>query len=84
MVKNTPANTGDAGGGDSIPRSGRSSGIGSNNTQYSCLKNSIDRGAWQAIVHGISESDMTEQLSTEHSGKQSIRAKCLILSHGQI
>ena len=82
MVKNTPANAGDAGGGGSVPRSGRSSGIGSDNTQYSCLKNSVDRGACR--LHGISELDMTEQLSTKHSGKQSIRAKCLILSHGQI
>ena len=28
--------------------------------QYSCLEDSMDRGAWQAIVHGVTESDMTE------------------------
>ena len=32
--------------------------------QYSCLENSIDRGAWWATVLGVSESDMTEWLST--------------------
>jgi len=30
---------------------------------YSCLKNPKDRGAWQAAVHGIAESDMTVQLT---------------------
>jgi len=28
--------------------------------QYSCLENVLDRGAWQATVHGVVESDMTE------------------------
>jgi len=37
-----------------IPWLGRSPGEGNNNLlQYSCLENSMDRGAWQAIVHGI-------------------------------
>ena len=32
-----------------------------NPLQYSCLENSMDCGAWQATVHGIAESDMTQQ-----------------------
>ena len=51
VVKNLPANTGDAG---PIPGSGRSSGGGNGNPlQYSCLENTMDRGAWRAAVHGI-------------------------------
>ena len=47
MVKNPPA---DAGNVSLIPGSGRSPGEGNGNTlQYSCLRNSIVRGAWQAI-----------------------------------
>ena len=41
----------------SIPGLGRSPGeVNGNLFQYSCLKNSMDRGAWQATVHGISKS----------------------------
>jgi len=40
-----------------IPRSGRSPGEGNGNLlQYSCLENSIDRGAWLATVHGVAKS----------------------------
>ena len=49
MVKNPPANAGDAGDMGSIPGSGRSHGEGNGNPlQYSCLENPMDRGAWQA------------------------------------
>ena len=41
----------------SIPRSGRFPGEGNGNTfQYSCLEKSMDRGAWQATVCGITKS----------------------------
>ena len=40
-----------------IPGSGRSSGEGNGNPlQYSCLENSMDRGAWWATVHGVAKS----------------------------
>ena len=49
VMKNLPANAGDM---NSILGQGRSSGEGNGNPfQYSCLKNSMDRGAWQATVH---------------------------------
>ena len=65
MVKNPSANAEDAGDTGSIPRSGRSPGEGSGDPlQYYCLENSTDRGAWQATIHGVAESDTSEQLST--------------------
>ena len=53
MVKNIPANEGDAGDGSSIPGSGRFPRRGNGYTlQYSCLENSMDRGAWQVTTWG--------------------------------
>ena len=51
---------------DSAPELGRSPGGGNGKPlQYSCLKNSMDRGAWQTTVRGVTkESNTTEQLST--------------------
>ena len=57
LVKNLPANAGDVRDTGSITESGRSSGRGnSNQSQYSCLEKSIDRGAWRAIIHAVAES----------------------------
>ena len=54
MVKNPPANAGDAA---LIPGSGRSLGEGNGNPlQYSCLENPMGRGAWQGSVHGVAKS----------------------------
>ena len=53
MIKNLSANAGDARDVGSIPGSGRSPGVGNDNPlQYSCLGNTMGRGAWQATVHG--------------------------------
>ena len=53
-VTASASNAGDPG---SIPGSGRSPGEGNGNPlQYSCLKNPMDRGAWQATVHGVAKS----------------------------
>ena len=57
MVKNPPANTGDKRDTVLIPGSGRFPGVGNGNPfQYSCLENSMDRGALQAAVHGVTKS----------------------------
>ena len=57
MVKNPPANAGDSGDVGSIPGLGRCPGGGNGNQfLYSCLESSMDRGAWQAAVHGVTKS----------------------------
>ena len=57
MVKNLPANAGDTGDVGSIPGWGRAPGGENDNPlQRSCLEKSVDRGAWQATVHGVTKS----------------------------
>ena len=74
VVKNLPANAGDLG---LILGSGRSPGGGNANPfKYTCLENPTDRGAWQAIVHGVAKSwTGLKRLSTHI---------CMSLSHQSI
>ena len=92
MVKNLPANAGDTG---SISELGKSPGEGNGNPlEYSCLGNPMDRGTWQAVVHGLQESDMTYQLNnneckyvytiweTEHFNLVFLYTGCLFVLSG--
>ena len=64
MIKNPPADAGDARGACSIPELGRSPEVGNGSPlQYSCQENPMDRAAWQATVHGSAKSQI--QLSNE-------------------
>ena len=78
VVKNPPANAREARNLSSIPGWGRSPGEGIGNLlQYSCLENSTDRGAWQAIVHGVEESDMSECMCVyTHTCRESDMTAC--------
>ena len=56
--KESACSAGDPG---SIPVSGRSPGEGNGNLlQYSCLENAMDRGAWQASVHGVARVRLSD------------------------
>ena len=58
VIKNPPANVGDL---VLIPGWGESPGKGNGKPlQYSCLENSMDRGAWRATVHGVAEKTQTQ------------------------
>ena len=66
MVKNMPANSGQARDMGSIPASGISPGGGNGYPfQCFCLENPMDRGAWWATVHGVAKRRM--RLSTTHT-----------------
>ena len=61
VVKNPPANAGDARENVGlIPESGRSPGGGNGDPlQYSCLENCMGRGAWRATFHGVAKASDT-------------------------
>ena len=63
MIRNPLANAGYARDPDGVPGSGRYLGEGNDNPlQYSCQENSMDRGALQTTVHGVTESGRTEHV----------------------
>ena len=75
--KEFACSTGDARDTGSITGSGRSPGGGNGNPlQYSCLKNPMDRGAWQATVYGVKRADKTERLNM-HTQEIEIRSYSL-------
>ena len=58
LLKNPPTSTGDIRDAVLISRLGRSPGGGKDNAlQHSCLKNPIDRGAWQVTAHSVAKSE---------------------------
>ena len=68
VVKNLPADAGDARDWGSIPGSERSPGVGNGNPlQYSCLENPMDRGAWRETVHRVTKSQTWLSTHTQHS-----------------
>ena len=76
-VKESACQPGDTG---SNPGSGRFPGEGNGNPlQYSCLGNPMERHAWQATVHGVAKSHMTEKLS-----KGGLGEICAMHATGQI
>ena len=57
VVKNPPANAGDVRDSGSVPGLGRYPGGGHEDPlQYSCLENPMDRGAWQAVIHRVTQT----------------------------
>ena len=75
VVKSPSASAGHLG---SIPGSGRTSGEGHGNPlQYSCLENPMDRGAWQATVHGVTRvgQDLASKLLLTTDTRDSLLAQ---------
>ena len=66
VVKNPPASVGDTG---SIPGAGRFLRVGNGNPlQYSCLRNPMDKGTWQAMVCGVAKKHSQPHKSKEILG----------------
>ena len=79
MVKNPPASAGDTKDTGSIPGLRRSPGVGKGNMlQYSCLKNSVNRGARRATIHGVAKSQ-TRLSDQAHIAAAKSLQSCLTL-----
>ena len=75
VVKNLPVNAGDARDAGSITGLGRSLGGGHGNPlQYSCLENPMDRGTWQATVHGVAKSQTRLRQLSMHASELKAQA----------
>ena len=73
LGKESVCNAGDPG---LIPGSGRSPGEGNSNPlPYSCLENPMDRGAWQATVHGVTRVGLNLSTSPHTEWSKSERGK---------
>ena len=73
VIKNLSANAGNTGEAGSIPSWGRSPGVANGNPLwYSCLENSMKRGAWQVIIHGVAKSwhDWATEYTHTHTHTQ--------------
>ena len=78
VIKIPPANAGDIRDTVLIPALGRSPGRGhSNPLQYSCLENTMDRGAWWATVHRIAKSQTWLKRLSTHAACTGWRLGCL-------
>ena len=83
MVKNSPANAGDRRHAGLIPGLGRPPGGGNGNPpQSTCLENPMDRGVWQATVHGDtkSQTQLKQLISAQlNLSRRSVSGLCTIL-----
>ena len=80
MVKNLSAGAGDIRDAGLVPGSGRSPGGGNGNPlQYSCRENLMDRGAWQAIVHRVAQSQTWLKRLSIHAYTHTHTHKTIIL-----
>ena len=73
VAKNPPANAGDLRHLGLIPRLGRFPGGGHGNPlPYSCLENPMDRGAWRAMVHGVTKSGAQLKVLAQHGSGEAL------------
>ena len=81
MVKNLPANAGDTRDAGAVTDSGKSPGEGTGSPfQYSCLENPMDRGVWQAAIHGVIKSwtRLKRQTHTHPPYACVLRTRCFV------